>query len=109
VEVRYADQDLRDLCADERALRCKYGAEGAKKVGMRLAALAAAESIDDLMRMPGKCHPLKGGYYQDCFAFWLHAGYRLVFRPMTDEEREEQQIPDEVAALVVEIIDYHSG
>ena len=109
MEVRYADPDLRDLCADERALCREYGAEGANKVGTRLAALRAAESIDDLMQMPGRCHPLKGHYYQDCFAFRLHAGWRMVFRPMTEEERSEAGIPDEIAALVVEIIDYHSG
>ncbi|MEU8341946.1 hypothetical protein AB0C74_09635 [Spirillospora sp. NPDC048832] len=109
MEVRFADPDLRDLCASDRALRKKYGAEGARKIGMRIGALAAAESIDDLMRMPGHCHPLKGAYYSGCFAFCLHAGWRMVFRPMTDEERRVAEIVEEIAALVVEIIDYHGG
>lgn len=109
MEVRYADPDLRDLCASDRDLRKKYGAEGARKIGMRLRALEAAESIDDLMCMPGRCHPLKGAYYGGCFAFVLHAGWRLVFRPMTEEERRIAEIDDEPAALIIEIIDYHGG
>ncbi len=109
MEVRYADPDLRDLCASDRALRKKYGAEGARKIGIRLRTLEAAESIDDLMCTPGRCHPLKGSYYAGCFAFVLHAGWRMVFRPMTEEERRTAEIEEETAALVVEIIDYHSG
>ncbi|TDD92114.1 type II toxin-antitoxin system RelE/ParE family toxin [Actinomadura rubrisoli] len=109
MEVRYADPDLRDLCASDRALRKKYGAACAKKIAIRLRALDAADSLSDLMQMPGHCHPLNGGYYEDCFAFRLHAGMRMVFRLMTAEERKAQGIPDDVAALVVEIIDYHEG
>ncbi|MFG2087447.1 MULTISPECIES: type II toxin-antitoxin system RelE/ParE family toxin [unclassified Spirillospora] len=109
MEVRYADPDLRDLCASDRALRKTYGAVCAKRIAARLRTLDAADSIDDLMRAPGHCHPLNGEYYRDCFAFRLHGGLRLVFRLMTDEERKDQEIPDDTAALVVEIIDYHQG
>ncbi|MEU8804458.1 hypothetical protein [Spirillospora sp. NPDC048819] len=109
MEVRYADPDLRDLCASDRALRRTYGAVCAKRIEARLRTLDAADSIDDLMRAPGHCHPLNGEYYKGCFAFRLHGGLRLIFRLMTDEERKDQEIPDDTAALVVEIIDYHQG
>ncbi|TDC61295.1 killer suppression protein HigA [Actinomadura sp. GC306] len=109
MEVRYADPDLRDLCASDRALRRKYGAVCARRIATRLRTLEAADSVDDLMRAPGRCHPLNGTYYGDCFAFRLHGGLRLVFRLLTDEERKAQEIPDDTAALVVEIIDYHEG
>ncbi|MFC4054264.1 type II toxin-antitoxin system RelE/ParE family toxin [Actinomadura syzygii] len=109
LEVRYADPDLRDLCASDRELRRKYGAVCARRIATRLRAIDAADCLDDLMRAPGHCHPLNGEYYKDCFAFRLDGGYRLIFRLMTDEERKAQEIPDDTAALVVEIIDYHQG
>jgi hypothetical protein len=62
-----------------------------------------------VMQGPGRCHPLKGSYYEECFALSLHGGWRLVFRLMTASERTTHGVADEVAALVVEIIDYHQG
>ncbi|MFC4912809.1 type II toxin-antitoxin system RelE/ParE family toxin [Actinomadura gamaensis] len=109
MEVRYGDPDLRALCESDRDLRRKYGSECAKKIRTRLQALRVADSIDDLMQMPGHCHPLKGDYYEDCYAFRLHGAMRLIFRPMTDEERAAEGIPDVQTALVVEIINYHCG
>ncbi|WP_157530835.1 type II toxin-antitoxin system RelE/ParE family toxin [Microtetraspora niveoalba] len=87
-------------------MRKAYGAEGARKLQQRLQALRAAESMDDLFQMPGRCHPLRGGY-ADCYAMDLHQGWRLVFRLMTSEEKAEQGLGEEDAALIVEIVDYH--
>jgi proteic killer suppression protein len=109
LEVYYLDPRLRDLCSSDRDLRSEYGAEGAKKIARRVRSLHAAESLDDVMQGPGKCHPLKGKYYQDCYALWLHAGFRLVFRLMTAEEKAAKGVPDATCALVIEIIDYHEG
>jgi plasmid maintenance system killer protein len=109
LEVFFADPRLRDLCDSARDLQRRYGLEGARKVGRRLQALRTAESLDDVMRGPGGCHPLKGPDYEDCHALALHAGWRLVFRLMTADERAGQSVTDGVAALVIEIIDYHQG
>ena len=105
----FADPRLRDLCDSARDLQRRYGLEGARKVGQRLQALRTAESLDDVMRGPGRCHQLKGPDYEDCHALALHAGWRLIFRLMTAAERADHGVADEVAALVIEIIDYHKG
>lgn len=117
MKVYFADRRLRDRCADDRELRREYGAEGARKIKLRLAVLAAAESLDDVMRAPGKCHPLHGDR-AGCYAMTLHAGWRLVFQLLTGRDGEEsgfrliaiegeRETPGEVAALVTEIVDYH--
>ncbi|MEU6041739.1 type II toxin-antitoxin system RelE/ParE family toxin [Actinomadura sp. NPDC047616] len=120
MKVYFADRRLRDRCADDRELRKEYGAEGAKKIRLRLAVLAAAESLDDVMRAPGKCHPLQGDR-AGCYAMMLHAGWRLVFQLFTGRDGEESVFrliaiedgqeapgaPGEVAALATEIVDYH--
>jgi proteic killer suppression protein len=109
LEVFFADPRLRDRCASARELQREYGLAGAKRVGQRLRALHAAESLDDVMRGPGRCHPLKGQHYEDCYALDLLAGWRLVFRLMTANERTARGVTDDVGALVIEIIDYHDG
>lgn len=106
MEVLYADRRLQLTCESDRAMRRAYGAEGARKIRQRLQALRVAETLDDLFHMPGRCHPLHGDY-AGCHAMDLHQGWRLVFRLMTYEEKAEQGLGKDDAALVVEIVDYH--
>ncbi|MEO3782442.1 hypothetical protein ABGB12_03865 [Actinocorallia sp. B10E7] len=109
MEVFFADGHLAALCGSHRGLRAKYGDAGAKKVLQRLRLLRQAEDLDEIMAGPGKCHPLKGAYYQDCHALRLHGGFRLVFRLMTDKEKAEAGVITQNSALVIQIIDYHEG
>ncbi|MEV4833517.1 hypothetical protein AB0K05_03285 [Nonomuraea sp. NPDC049486] len=106
MEVFYASSRLELLCLSARELVRAYGREGARKVGQRLQALRAAETLDELFTMPGRCHPLRGTY-ADCYAMDLHQGWRMVFRLMTSEEKKERGIEEGAAALVIEIVDYH--
>lgn len=112
MEVFYADDHLRDLCKSIRELSAKYGLVSAKRVFQRIQLLEQSDNLADIMRGPGKCHPLgdfKGGYYRGCHAMRLDGGWRLVFRLMTNEEKSAKGVQTDQAALVVEIIDYHDG
>ena len=109
MEVLYADDDLRKLCASYRDLRARYGDVGAKRILQRIQILGLADTIDDVMQGPGRCHPLKGAYYEACYALRLDGGFRLIFRLATDEEKEAAKISTGQAAVVVEITDYHDG
>ncbi|GII80071.1 hypothetical protein Sru01_50530 [Sphaerisporangium rufum] len=78
---------------------------------MRLQALRGADALDDLFRMPGRCHPLKGRY-AGCHAMDLHQGWRLVFRIEVvpaggDGSEVGAGLGKEDIALVIEIVDYH--
>ncbi|TYB53449.1 plasmid maintenance system killer protein [Nonomuraea sp. PA05] len=87
-------------------MRKVYGAEGARKLGQRLQALRVADTLDDLFRMPGRCHPLHGEY-AGCHAMDLHQGWRLVFRLMTSKEKVDHGLGEDDAVLVIEVVDYH--
>ncbi|GAA3443488.1 type II toxin-antitoxin system RelE/ParE family toxin [Planomonospora venezuelensis] len=108
MEVFYADIRLQAICASAREMRKQFGEEGAKKLQLRLQALRVSETLDDLFQMPGRCHPLRGDR-AGCHAMDLHQGHRLVFRLMSLEEKIEQGLSEEQAALVIEIVDYHRG
>jgi len=74
------------------------GAERAKKLQLRLDDLRAAEKMADLLQMTGHWEELKA----DRAGQWsarLSGNWRLIVEP--DEE------DDEIAVLVIEIVDYH--
>lgn len=68
----------RDLCSSDAVATRKLGRKCAKSLQNRLADLAAAHCVTDLIA--GHPHPLKGDRSSQ-FAVRLEGGRRLVFRP----------------------------
>lgn len=105
----YGDRKLGKICESDRDMRRTYGALLARKIGQRLAALRAAESLED-MRPPalGRCHPLTGDY-DGCFSLHLDANWRMIFSPVEYEEDEQGGLNwSSVTSVTIEAIeDYH--
>lgn len=84
-------QRLASILSSEKSIRKKYGQEMAKKITIRVNALAAAHSLGDFWSPysgPERCHELKGdlsGY----FSFDLKHPYRLRARPLKDISKRE--------------------
>ncbi len=109
IEITFADRKLQEACSEERDGRRRWGANW-KILKLRLASLLAAETLADLFRAPGRCHPLtadRAGQY----ALHLSQPYRLIFEPAEpllacgpaggiDPRRV-------TAVRIVEIVDYH--
>jgi toxin HigB-1 len=58
----------------------RYGAEGAKKVTLRLQQMLAASTLQDLRHLPGRCRELReelAGY----LTVDVHRPYGMLFRP----------------------------
>ena len=81
MDIFFADEGLEDLCRTERLQNKHLGAAGARKLRTRLADLAAAARVSDLVS--GRPHPLKGDRAGQ-FAVDLDGGRRLVFEPAHD-------------------------
>lgn len=81
--IFFLDQDLAQLCQENRIAQRKLGAEGAKKLRRRLDDLDAAPSLDVMRTLPGRCHELKGDRAGE-LALDLAGGSRLLFRPEHD-------------------------
>jgi proteic killer suppression protein len=81
--ISYGSRKMQRLCSDEQALRDAWGDEVARKLRLRLTEMEAADSLDDLRRLPqARCqaHPTIRGRLSVPLA-GLH---RLVFEADDD-------------------------
>ena len=88
----HATGELRTALSDEAACRRLYGADMAKKIMLRVDVLRAAESLADLWPPksgPERCHELKGGR-AGTFSIDLKQPYRLLFRPLEADPRQDR-------------------
>ncbi|MFC8641116.1 type II toxin-antitoxin system RelE/ParE family toxin [Streptomyces globisporus] len=109
LEVLYADRKLSKICESEREMCRTYGAPLAGKISQRLAALRAAETLEDMRPpMPGKCHALHGNY-DGCLSLHLNANWRLIFSPTEYTEDAQGGLDwSRVTSITIEKIeDYH--
>lgn len=84
MDIVFADERLRSLCNDSRALRRQFGADGEKKIRQRLDELGAVGSLDVMRTLPAaRCEELKGDR-KGQLSVRLHGGFRLVLTPGHD-------------------------
>ena len=94
MEIFITDGKLRSAVQDDDSCRQRYGADMAKKIKLRIAALRAAESLADFWPPksgPERCHELKGNR-TGTFSIDVKQPYRLLFKP---EEPQKANPPDE--------------
>jgi toxin HigB-1 len=108
LEIRFKDKQLRELCEKRAAAAKKLGDVCARKLQTRLADIAAASRVSDLVA--GKPHPLKGDRLGQ-FSLELAGGWRLVFAPANEPipRRDDASIDwSSVTIVCIEYIgDYH--
>ncbi len=83
MEISFATSKLAKLCNSEKKLRGVYGPRMAGVIQQRLMDLAAAETLEVMKHVPGRCHQLKGDL-DGHFAVDLVHPDRLVFAPDHD-------------------------
>jgi proteic killer suppression protein len=109
LEVFFEDSRLGQTFESDRDLQRRYGTERAKKLRIRLSALRAAETLEDLRHAPGRCHELTGNY-AGLLSLDLDGPYRLYFRP--DEETDPKpggglDWTKVTAVVVTDVVDPH--
>lgn len=90
MEVSARDNRLRKAISDQRDAQRRYGADMAKKLVLRLAALRAAGSLADFWPPksgPERCHELTGDR-AGTFSVDLKHPYRLLFQAVSTTERK---------------------
>ena len=95
---------------DDRALSKAYGPEMAKRIRRRLDDLAAADTLQTMRSLPGRCHELEGNRKGELAIDLVHPR-RLIFAP---DHVPLPSKPDggldwtKVTAIrVIEVVDYH--
>jgi plasmid maintenance system killer protein len=113
MEIYVSDHKLRSTIENESACRRKYGADMAKKLRLRLAALRVADSLADFWPPksgPERCHELKGDR-AGTFSVDLKQPYRLLFKAstetLTDRSDEQQRWRSITAIDIFAIEDTH--
>lgn len=103
MEIKFKDKQLRDLCEKRAVAVKKLGDIGARKLQTRLADIAAASRVSDLIA--GKPHPLKGGRLGQ-FALDLAGGWRLVFAPANEPIPRRDDASIDWSAVTIVCIEY---
>lgn len=103
MEIRFKDKKLRELCEKKAAAVKALGDIGARKLQSRLADMAAASRVTDLVA--GNPHPLKGDRLGQ-FALDLAGGWRLVFAPANDPMPRRDDASIDWSAVTIVSIEY---
>jgi plasmid maintenance system killer protein len=80
--IMFINQRLEKLFNSDKKLNKKYGSQS-KRIKQRLNALRAAETLEDMKSMPGRCHSLTGDR-KGQWSLDLKHPYRLIFEPANE-------------------------
>ncbi len=80
LDIVFASEKLRKECNDYRLLQRRHGKVRAKRLKQRLDDLRAAETLEDMRHLPGRCHELKGERAGQ-LSLDLDHPRRLIFEP----------------------------
>jgi proteic killer suppression protein len=94
MEIVIRDKKLKRALENTKECRKRFGDANAKKIRLRMDALAAAESLADFWppnSTAERCHELKGDK-AGIFSMNVMQPLRLLFKEyVSDEERQQQQ------------------
>ncbi len=109
MEINFKTKKLGTILNNGKLINKKYGAS-AKKIKMRLNDMAMVDNLEELMRLPGKHHPLKGDR-EGQFACYLEHPFRLIYEPDDSPlpiADNNTLIYSKVTIVeIIEIVDYH--
>jgi plasmid maintenance system killer protein len=83
LDITFASKKLRKECNKHNLLVRQHGAVRAKKIRQRLDDLSAADCLEDMRRLPGRCHELTGDRSGQ-LSLDLDGPYRLIFVPANE-------------------------
>lgn len=110
VEINFESKELARRCSEKKQRVRALGADGAKKLSLRLQQLQAAGTLADMRPLPGRCHELAGDRTGH-LSLDLQHSYRLVLRPTADPPPMKNggglDWTEVDAVTVEEIVDYH--
>jgi len=109
VIVTFTTARLQKVMSTQKQMRKQFGDDVARRVQGRLSQLEAADSLEDLRHLPGRCHELTGDRAGH-LAIDLKHPYRLIFAPAEPIPLKEDGGLDRsgVTSIVIsEVVDYH--
>ena len=80
MKIEFRTKKLEKLCSSGQTMRAKWGPRMAKVIKRRLADLEAAETLEEMLNLPGHCHELSSDRKGTLAVNLVHP-YRLLLRP----------------------------
>lgn len=106
MEVYFSDRKLAAVCASEREMKKRFGAERARRLATRLQQLDVADTLADLRLVTARVHELTGNR-AGLIALDLDGPNRLLIEPIVDTQARPLTWDLVTAVAVIEIVDYH--
>ena len=110
MEIEFHNLKLQKLCNSAKNMTGKWGPKMAKKLQQRLSELAAANTLENMRNMPGRCHELKGDRKWQLALDLVHP-QRLIFAPNHDPMPIRPggglDWSGVNSIVILEILDYH--
>lgn len=83
MDIVFKNQKFKKECNNQRLLQKQHGQIRAKRIRQRLDDLRAADVLEDMRNLPGRCHELRGDRGGQ-LSLDLDHPYRLIFEPAND-------------------------
>ena len=83
MDIVFATKRLEKLCNSNRDMLKEFGEQRSKLHRRRLDQLRAAENLEAMRSLPGRCHELTGDL-KGTLSLDLDGPYRLLFEPMEE-------------------------
>jgi proteic killer suppression protein len=111
VEITFISRKLQKVCNSEKEMRTRFGKPLAERLKQRLAELKAADTLEDIRRLPSaRCHELSQNRKGQLAVDVVHPK-RLIFEPDYNPVPRKPDggldWPHVTRIRVIEIIDYH--
>ncbi len=111
MHIEFSNKKLQKICCSTKESQAKYGKRMSEKIQLRMAQIAAVETLADLHMLPGaRCHALTGNF-KGKFAVDLVHPDRLLFspdhEPLPVKEDGGLKLQEVTAVLIEGIGDYH--
>lgn len=111
MEINFASRKLQKVCNSEKEMRATFGKPLAERLQQRLAELKAAETLEDVSRLPpARCHELSQDREGQLAVDLVHPK-RLIFEtdhnPLPKKPDGGLDRTQVTRIRVIEIGDYH--
>lgn len=80
MDIVFKNKKFQEECNNQRTLEKKHGKIRSKKIRQRLDNLRAANVLEDMRNLPGRCHELRDNRAGQ-LSLDLDHPYRLIFEP----------------------------
>lgn len=107
MKVEYKTKKLKKQCENPKEAQKQYGKNIGTKLTQRVGELLAATSLLDIQRIPSaRLHRLKGTRSEE-YAIDLAHPFRLIIKPITEDDGELIELEMIDIVRIEEVTDYH--